>query len=786
MRPKECPCAISVLAYTLVLLLSTTLVTGCRNAEAAKAEHVTRGEGFLTARKYQEASIEFRNAIQIDAKLGSAHWGLARAYEGLQRFPEAFEELRKAVDFDANNNEARVKLGNYFLMSRPPQIGEAERLAKEALAKNANDIEGTILSGNVLFLQGNKDGAFAQLNHAIQLNTERVESYLSLARFYISSNDSNKAEETFRRAIQLNEKSAVAHSEYGKFLVSANRKDQAEAEMSRAVEVEPTNRDVRFVLASFFLVNGRLDKAEESYKALAELDRDRPEGRSVLADFYSAVGRYPESISIYKEIATRTPDYSRARYRLGELMMQNGDLTGAAGQADEALKMNPRDMQALTLRARVKLSAGQVNDLKAAVEDLREVLRQEPNSRQGLYFMADANFREGQLDQATAYAGDLERFYPDYLPAKLMLTQLYLASGDSKAAVRAAGNLLDRLGKTVPDAENPPQLLSELRAKTLTTRGLAYLSIKDLKSARADFQTAKDMAPGSTATYVNLATVSVKEGNLSEAKELYEQALRLNGSDFDALSGLIRDVYMAARQFGEAHQRLDQVLGSQPDSAPLHFLNSQVFQSEGNTQQEEAELQRAVELDPGYVPAFSSLAALHVKNRRPDQALAEYRKILERGETAVTYTLIAMVEESRGNLDAAVQGYRKALELDPNAPVPANNLAWLIAERGVGNLDEAVRLSQGAVQRYPNTPGFADTLGWVYQKKGLYGAAAEQLQKAVAGELDNATYRYHLGIAYASKGDRAEARLQLEQALKQMNRLASDDAADARNTLSSL
>src|SRR3954453_2235473 len=102
MRSIECPRPISVLAYTLILLLSSTLVIGCRNAEAAKAEHVTRGEGFLTARKYQEASIEFRNAIQIDDRLGAAHWGLARAYEGMQRFPEAFEELRKAVDFDAN------------------------------------------------------------------------------------------------------------------------------------------------------------------------------------------------------------------------------------------------------------------------------------------------------------------------------------------------------------------------------------------------------------------------------------------------------------------------------------------------------------------------------------------------------------------------------------------------------------------------------------------------------------------------------------------------------------
>ncbi len=51
--------------------------------------------------------MEFRNAIQIDENFAPAHWGLARAYEGLQRFPEMFEELRKTISLDANNLDAR-------------------------------------------------------------------------------------------------------------------------------------------------------------------------------------------------------------------------------------------------------------------------------------------------------------------------------------------------------------------------------------------------------------------------------------------------------------------------------------------------------------------------------------------------------------------------------------------------------------------------------------------------------------------------------------------------------
>src|SRR6202171_1895736 len=97
----------------LSLLLSALLsLTGCKSREKAKAEHVSRGEAFLKAEKYQEASIEFRNTIQIDEKLAVAHWGLARAFEGLQRLQEMYDELHTTVALDPHNLAARIKLGN--------------------------------------------------------------------------------------------------------------------------------------------------------------------------------------------------------------------------------------------------------------------------------------------------------------------------------------------------------------------------------------------------------------------------------------------------------------------------------------------------------------------------------------------------------------------------------------------------------------------------------------------------------------------------------------------------
>ena len=92
--------------------------------------------------RFQEASLEFRNAIQIDDKLAAAHWGLARAYEGMQRGPEMIDELRKTVDLDANNLDARVKLGNYYIFAsggKSENIDEADRLVGEILSERSKE-----------------------------------------------------------------------------------------------------------------------------------------------------------------------------------------------------------------------------------------------------------------------------------------------------------------------------------------------------------------------------------------------------------------------------------------------------------------------------------------------------------------------------------------------------------------------------------------------------------------------------------------------------------------------
>ena len=109
-----------------LLLAVTVSLAGCANPAKAKQDHVARGEEYLKDSKFQEASLEFRNALQIDDKLAAAHWGLARAFEGLERFPEMLDELRKTgvtIVLVEQNARAALAVADYGYVLEMGQLG---------------------------------------------------------------------------------------------------------------------------------------------------------------------------------------------------------------------------------------------------------------------------------------------------------------------------------------------------------------------------------------------------------------------------------------------------------------------------------------------------------------------------------------------------------------------------------------------------------------------------------------------------------------------------------------
>jgi len=738
--------------------------------------------------------MQFRSAAESDKDSAKAHWGLARAYENLGQFNETLDELRKAVELDDTNLEAKAKLGNYFLLLQPPMIAETEKIRDEILAADDKFIEGHILGASILAAQGKPDAMVVKaVNGAIALDPKRIESYISLERLYVTRDKTAEAEAALKRGLEANPVSIPGHVEYGRFLTYADRDAEAETQFKKAIEIDAASIEAHTGIAEFYVTSRQFEKAEAVYKNLVQIQENSPESRLELADFYAGSDRVDDAINILKQILADSPEYVRARYKLGQIYLDRKEIAGVHDQLKALFDINDNDTEALTLQARLKI---QQNKPEEAVKDLAEILKTYPSGKDALFLMAQAKISLGQIEEARVFITDLERYHQTYLKTGLLNIQAAFAISDPDNALKFANELINKAGAATPNAETSQEEMRDLRTKALSSRGLAYLELGKLPEAKADLLEIVQRSPHSSAAMVNLAKVFAAERNDREALDLYEKALAADPQNFDAVSGMVT-ASIQLNQTAKAHAKTDELIaanaGKNDILASLHYLKSTIFSAEKNPAAAEQELLASIGLDGNFLSSYSAYAALLVAQDRTDEAIAQYQKVIEKRPAAQAYTMLGILEDSRGKTAEAEKNYRKALEIAPESAIAANNLAWLIAENQ-GNLDEALQLATAAVGRNQMVAGFYDTLGLIYLRKGLYPPAVEQFKKAVAldeantqrsGTAPTPGFRVRLGVALSKTGDKVAARREAETSLRSINELTQREVSDAKIILAS-
>lgn len=792
MYNRECQNLRFCFAHAALFLCISIVFSACGHSTAS---FLAKGEEYLQKRKFHDALMQFRSAAESDTDSAAAHWGLARTYEHLGQFNDVLDELRKTVEFDDTNLAAKAKLGSYFLLIQPPMISEAEKLRNEILESDPNFIEGHILTASIMAAQGKPDADVVnQVNKAIGLDPTRVESYISLERLYMTRERPAEAEEAIKRGVAANPTAVAGYTEYGRFLTYAKRDVEAEEQFQKAVAIDSSSIEARESIAEFFVTSGQQDKAERAYIDLVAVQENSPESRLVLARFYHRSTRTPDAIATLEQILAEAPTYVLARYKACEIYLELRETAKVEEHLNALFEVNDADTEALMLRARLRM---QENKADEAVKDIEEVLKKFPSNRDALFLVAQARIALGQTDQANAFIGDLDKYHPTYLKTGLLKIEAAFSAGDSQAALRAANELTTKVGAAIPNQNASPEDLHDLRIRALSSRGLAQLDLGKLIDAKVDLTEVTRMSPRSSAAMINLAKVYVAERDNAAALELYERALATDPRSFDAMSGIVSSA-IRMQQTANAHSRIGSLIdanaGRADVIAALRYLRSTVFLAEKDPAAAEKELTTAIALDENYLPAYSAYASLLAEQNRTDEALAQYRKVLERRASAQVYTMLGILEDGRGNITAAETAYRKALEIAPESPIAANNLAWLIVDNN-GNLDEALQLATMAVGKDQKVAGFYDTLAYVYLKKGLFSPAVEQARKAVAldestakknGTAPNAGYRVRLGAALAKAGDKGAARREVELSLRSSDALSQREVTEAKSVLASL
>ena len=80
-------------------------------------------------------------------------------------------------------------------------------------------------------------------------------------------------------------------------------------------------------------------------------------------------------------------------------------------------------------------------------------------------------------------------------------------------------------------------------------------------------------------------------------------------------------------------------------------------------------------------------------------------------------------------LDEAVDGYRRAVEIDPELAIAWNGLAMALAQQG--DLDGAIQAAKRLLELEPDDPLGHTSLSMFYQRKGMIAEAEEERAAAL-------------------------------------------------------
>jgi cellulose synthase operon protein C len=744
--PAATPSAVRLvrIAVLMVIMAAVLAILGCsRDPNVKKQKYFDSGNRYFEKGKYAEAAIQYSNAIQVDPKFADAHYKLAQSYLHVQAWQKAYRELQRTIDLDPENVKAQLDLGGLLLGAHSYE--EARGTINKILQNDPSNADAHMLLANLHLAQGDRQAAVEEAEKAITLDPKRPQFYVQLASFQ-SVGHVDAAEVSLKKALEIDPKFVPAIEALAIIYQGTSRGAEAEKLIKQVIELEPKSLQPRQALARlFYLQNRKADAEQVMIKAEKDLS-DQAGLYRVLGDYYASTGDVNKAAAEFASLTKEHPKDFQVKEAFVELLLAQNKLHEATELDDEILKENPKDTGALLIRGRIQNVNGRYED---AINTLQTALKYAPENAGGHLQLGFALSRTGDLGRAEQEWREAAKLAPQLNDAQLELAQLALNKGD----LSLLGQTAEQLIKNLP---------SDPRGYVL--RAESEIASREMAAAEADIKKSIAVAPQNALGYSAMGGLLASRGKFQEAQSYFEQALDRDPNHFAALKGLVA-IFLRQGQNGKAIERVRQQIAKSPNNDSFYTLLGSLQADGRDWAAAEASLQKAVSLNQNDLAAFSLLSKVQVRQGSADKALTTaYKSIQDNPKSVVGYFLAGTLEEAR-NWEKAEKLYQQALQIEPNYPLAANNLAYGMLQHGE-NTDVALSLAQIARQRMPESPDAADTLAWAYYQKGIYGLAADLLQEALKKSPENAAVHYHLGMVYQKQNNTIDARKQLERALQ--------------------
>ncbi len=775
-------------------LLVITAPSCSRDPEVIKRKYVENGNRYFERGKYKEASIMYRSALKKDMRYAEAYYrlGLTHLKQRGQAVP-ATRALRRAVSLweeqrakeeertgkkpgsSAELSDARAKLADLYLgayLSDPKGKEwfrtEIESLAKTMETDDPRSFEAVRLNAHLDLAAGKREDAIAKFRQANEIKPFDPDLILALSGALIAEDQFDEAEKLLKSLIEREKTYSLAydvlHGEYAR----RKRIDDAENILKLKVSNNPKSLEAPIQLAlHYYVYNQRAECDRIVQDALANPGRySTPRVRRQIGDFYRQIREYDKALQVYRQgIEAGEGEKVEFQRRIAEVLATQGRRTEASRLTEEILKQHPKDASAEALKATLMLESGDPEKVQESVSELEAAVTRMPQNAVVRFNLGRAYFVRQDLDRARSQFQEAMKLRPDFLAARLWLAQTELLKGEFANSLLTADELL-RLSPNNPQAmliralslrnmgkyAEARRELTDIIARNPNSAeahfqlGLLDSSQKNFAGAEKAFNTCIGIAKSDPRCFIALSSVYSAQNDFDKAIKVLSDAQRVNPAD-RSIRMTLANTAMMAQKYDMSIGIYREMIAKEPNSAELHLRLGETYRRQGATDSAIEHFRKAKELEP---------------------------------RDAKSYVPLAIMLDTIGRDAEARSLYEQLLKLQPDNGLALNNLAYIIAESGT-DLDLALTYAQRAKQVFPNDPNVADTLGWIYIKKNLSNSAIQIYQELLTRVPKNPTYRYHLGMALYQKGDKIQARRELETALR--NGPSGEEAARIRELL---
>ena len=213
-------------------VLCITAISCSRDPEALQREHMKAGDQFFEQGKYEQAAVEYANALQQNRQAGEVQFALAEAHMAAGNTRAAFPAYVGAADLMPDNVEAQLKAGQ--LLFKGGMFDEARNRARSALQRDPDNVQALLLLGNTLAGLKDLESAAGVLERAAQIDPERAGTYTNLGVIRFARGETREAEATFQKAVTVSGGSADALVALANFSRVGRRLGEAERTLQQA------------------------------------------------------------------------------------------------------------------------------------------------------------------------------------------------------------------------------------------------------------------------------------------------------------------------------------------------------------------------------------------------------------------------------------------------------------------------------------------------------------------------------------------------------------------------